>query len=261
MSRTATHERPATVKSSGRAVVNSKTMVVRGSKARSGLAGAFERPKTTPKPVQSIVVAAADSPDSARKIAASSTALREQIKAAKAAARRVSDQHNNLTAEPQSVSDEVSTQHTASFFESEHAQDPFNRRLKQPSVLRKRVDAARTDGKLNIAALGLKEIPEEVMKIYDFDANAASSVAWGEVVDLSKFLAADNELETLPDELFPDIDPEVLASDDETRGPQFGGVEMMDLHGNMLRSVPTGFRWMERLTVLNLVSYGTYGVQ
>ncbi|KAK3076250.1 hypothetical protein LTS18_013511, partial [Coniosporium uncinatum] len=173
MSKTATNERPATVKSSGRAVVNSKTMVVRGSKARSGLAGAFERPKTTPKPVQSIVVAAADSPDSARKIAASSTALREQIKEAKAAARRVSDQHNNLTAEPQSVSDEVSTQHTASFFESEHAQDPFNRRLKQPSVLRKRVDAARTDGKLNIAALGLKEIPEEVMKIYDFDANAA----------------------------------------------------------------------------------------
>jgi len=261
MSRTAANDRPAAVKPSGRAAVNSKTMVVRGSKARSGLAGAFEKPKTTPKPIQSIGVAAADSPESERKIAASSAALRDQIKAAKVAARRTSDQQNNLTMKLQSVANEASPQHAARAIEQEQAQDPFNQRPKQPGVLRKRVDAARTDGTLNIAALGLKEIPEEVMNIYDFDANAASSVAWGEVVDLNKFLAADNELQMLPDELFPDVDPEVVASDDEAKGPQFGGVEVMDLHGNMLRSVPAGLRWMERLTILNLVCRGSYEVQ
>jgi hypothetical protein len=118
------------------------------------------------------------------------------------------------------------------------------------SVLRHRVDNARTDGRLNIAALALKEIPEEVLKMYDYEFNKdSSSIAWGEAVDLTRFIAADNELEVIPDEIFP--------ADDDDNGMQFGGVELLDLHGNHLSGLPLGVRRLERLTVLNLVSFQT----
>lgn len=119
--------------------------------------------------------------------------------------------------------------------------------------MRRRVDAARSEGRLNIAALGLKQIPEEVLKMYDYEYNKDNDTAWGQVVDLTRFIAADNELETIQDEVFPDIDPHDLGQDDETKGPQFGGLEHLDLHGNVLFDIPVGFRRLQMLTVLNLV--------
>jgi hypothetical protein len=121
--------------------------------------------------------------------------------------------------------------------------------------MRKRVDTARNEGRLNISAMGLKEIPEEVMKMYDYEFNKKeSSIAWGEVVDLTRFVAADNELETIPVECFPDVDGNSLEQDDENPSPQFGGIEHLDLHGNLLFDVPVGLRRLERLTSLNLAS-------
>jgi Leucine-rich repeat (LRR) protein len=132
--------------------------------------------------------------------------------------------------------------------------DPFNQLPKGgASVIRRRADSARTDGRLNIAALALKEIPEEVLKMYDYEYNKDSSdVAWGEAVDLTKFIAADNELEKIPDEIFPDTS--VDAPDDDDTPVLFGGLELLDLHGNHLTTLPVGIRRLERLTVLNLVS-------
>jgi hypothetical protein len=134
--------------------------------------------------------------------------------------------------------------------------DPFNQGLKGGAlVMRKRVDAARTEGRLNISAMGLKEIPEEVIKMFDYEYNKnESSIAWGEVVDLNRFVAADNELETIPEECFPDIDVNPANQDDESPTSQFGGVEHLDLHGNLLFDVPVGLRRLERLTSLNLAS-------
>lgn len=120
--------------------------------------------------------------------------------------------------------------------------------------MRKRVDAARSEGRLNISGLDLKEIPEEVLKMYDYEYNKAQSgIAWGEAMDLSRFVAADNELETIPNECFPDIDVHAFNQDDETN-LVFGGIDHLDLHGNLLFDVPIGLRRLERLTYLNLVS-------
>ena len=115
--------------------------------------------------------------------------------------------------------------------------------------MRRRVNAARSDGRLNIAAMELKEIPEEVLKMYDYEFNKDHDVAWGEVANLTRFIAADNALEAIQDEVFPNVD----SDDDDSKGTQFGGIEVLDLHGNLLFDLPTGLRGLQNLTVLNLV--------
>lgn len=126
--------------------------------------------------------------------------------------------------------------------------DPFNQNSKGgQSVLRKRVDGARTTGRLNIAGMQLTEMPDEVLQMYDPND---ITVAWGEIVDVTTIVAADNELETLPDSMFPDVD--ISDVDDDDAGPQFGGVQNLDLHGNVLRELPMGLRRLAELTKLNL---------
>lgn len=130
--------------------------------------------------------------------------------------------------------------------------DPFNQGKSGKSLLRKRIDGARVDGRLNLAATGLKDIPDDVLQMYKYDPND-TTVAWGEVVDLTSIIAADNELELLPAEMFPDVDIQDLIDEDED-GPQFGGVQNLDLHGNALRELPMGLRRLTQLSRLNLVS-------
>lgn len=120
-------------------------------------------------------------------------------------------------------------------------------------VLKQRVGVARTSGRLNIAALGLKEIPSEVMKMYDFESLGAYDGSWAESVDLTRLIVADNALETLSDEVFPDYNPEDVNGDDEPKGGIFGALEVADLHGNLLTGLPVGFRRLSMLTTLNLV--------
>ncbi|KZM21982.1 uncharacterized protein EKO05_0005048 [Ascochyta rabiei] len=127
--------------------------------------------------------------------------------------------------------------------------DPFNQASKGAvSVLRKRVDGARTTGRLNIAGMQLSEMPDEVLRMYDPND---TTVAWGEIVDVTAIVAADNDLETLPDGMFPDVGVEDWIDLDEA-GPQFGGVQSLDFHGNLLRELPTGLRRLAELTKLNL---------
>lgn len=126
-------------------------------------------------------------------------------------------------------------------------------------MLSRRIDAARRDGRLNIAAMDFKQIPEEVLTMYDSQAMEASSVSWNETVDLVRLNAADNSFEELSRDAFPDASPAVLASMEDAKGNQFGGLENLDLHGNLLRSVPIGLRRLERLTSLNLVCFAGLG--
>ena len=116
-------------------------------------------------------------------------------------------------------------------------------------LLRKRIASARTDGRLNIAALGLTEMPREVMSMYDAGAGDG---AWYESVDLVRLIAADNELESLKDEIFPDDTAASHSADDDYQGNLFGGLETLDLHGNYLKAIPIGLRRLDRLTTLNL---------
>lgn len=179
----------------------------------------------------------------------SSNALREQIAKAREAARRAKAEAERTSTPPRDPI--VPDPEEIASFDFGLDDDPFNQAKGGKSLLRKRVDGARVDGRLNIAAMGLKEFPEDVLQMYKYDPND-TTVAWGEVVDLTSVIAADNELETLPDDLFPDISIEDLADVDEG-GPQFGGVQNIDLHGNRLRDLPLGLARLMQLSRLNLV--------
>jgi hypothetical protein len=192
----------------------------------------------------------------------SSLALRDQIAKAKAAKRAAAAKQSNVPIIPTGTFDfgvgagaaegsNVPVIATGTF-DFGLSDDPFNQGISQASskgLLRKRIAAARTDGRLNIAAMGFKEIPEEVMNMYE----SVGDSSWAEAVDLTKFVAADNELELLSDDVFPDVDPQEVANDEDAKGNQFGGLETLDLHGNVLIALPLGLRRLERLTSLNLV--------
>lgn len=179
----------------------------------------------------------------------SSLALRDQIAKAKAAKRAAV-----AKATPQGGLDNPVI--PADTFDFGLSDDPFNQHLKEneaKGVLRKRVNDARTNGRLNIAAMGLKEIPEEVLKMYDLEFIGATDGSWAESVDLTRFVAADNDLEVIADHIFPDIDARAVRDEEDSAGNQFGGLETLDLHGNLLATIPLGFRRLELLTSLNLV--------
>lgn len=215
-------------------------------KSSSNFSSNTTSPSSTVSKVSSATSAASDThiqeqqsgETDVRKVTKSSNALRESIAKAKAA--RKAAKQNNSQAGCTDPWDNIDVQ------------DPFNQlpKDKNKGLLLKRVEAARTSGNLNIAAMGLKEIPKEVMTMYEFDPNSTSD--WYESVDLVKFIAADNELAELPDAAFPDIDPNNFDLDEDEKGNQFGGLEVLDLHGNVLRSLPIGLRRLQRLRSLNL---------
>ena len=165
----------------------------------------------------------------------SSAALRETIAKAKAERRKAIEAQGSRPAVSKADVDDVLIA-------------PNNKGL-----LRRRIEMARTDGRLNIAAMGLSEFPREVLGMYDLDSLNASDGAWYESVDITRLIAADNELLRLDDELFPDRSAEELRNeDDEAKGTLFGGLETLDLHGNLLQNVPVGLRQLKHLTTLNL---------
>ncbi|KAL7898077.1 hypothetical protein HDV63DRAFT_375220 [Trichoderma sp. SZMC 28014] len=189
----------------------------------------------------------------------SSTALRDQIAKAKAAKRAAMKQTQDQEQAPgaASIPNEMAAIPSNSSFNYDAAfEDPFNLNKGQDAgdkVLKQRIGAARTSGKLNIAALGLKEIPSDVIKMYDMESIGAGG-SWAESVELTRLIAADNELEKLDDAMFPDLGLEELENDEEGRGNMFGGLETVDLHGNQLLTIPMGFRRFLHLTTLNLSS-------
>ncbi|RFU33634.1 hypothetical protein B7463_g2690, partial [Scytalidium lignicola] len=183
----------------------------------------------------------------------SSLALRDQIAKAKAAKKAA--MKKTPEAPPGDPSDR-SIVPADNSFDFGLSDDPFNQNT-DPSgskgLLRKRIDAGRTTGRLNIAAMGFKEIPEEVLNMYNLESIGGDGSAWAESVDLIRFVAADNEIEVIGVDVFPDVDPRSAIDDeDESKGNQFGGLETLDFRGNLLKSVPLGFRRLELLTTLNL---------
>ncbi|KAK3111209.1 hypothetical protein LTR53_013772 [Teratosphaeriaceae sp. CCFEE 6253] len=248
------HSVPAlgsSVRSPSKPLAGSKTMAARHSKPRAALGDIFSphtngttapgKPTTDRKPrlLSTPAKRVASNPTTG-----SSTALREQIAAAKAAARKEKIKHDS----PQ----QALTAHFEAFEGSKHG-DPFNLAPKDSKyILRNRVKGALTDGKLNIAGMGLSRIPDEVMRMYDAKAMEEANVNWAEVVDLTKVIAADNEIEELEDVFFPDTPAEQWAESEEGQGSPFGGLEVLDLHGNGLTTLPVGMRRLERMTKLDL---------
>ncbi|KAF2224649.1 hypothetical protein BDZ85DRAFT_195180 [Elsinoe ampelina] len=132
--------------------------------------------------------------------------------------------------------------------------DPFNQKLKETgdTIMKKRIDTARREGKLNISALDLKEMPELVIQMYDSQSLADSGIAWHETVDLITVNAADNAISCFTSELFPDVDPEEAVHGDNLKASVFAGVERMDFRGNQLMTLPSGMHFLKRLTTINL---------
>ncbi|PHH74286.1 hypothetical protein CDD80_3186 [Ophiocordyceps camponoti-rufipedis] len=184
--------------------------------------------------------------------ARSSAALRDQIAKAKAATRAAAKQQGRSA-----PSSEVAAP-SAIFDPDATYDDPFNLRRGEDAntkVIKQRLSAARCSGRLNIAALGLKEIPRQVIHMYDLETTGTIDGSWAESVDLRRLVAADNEIKTLDDALFPDLDPTSLMDEDQdSSGGIFFGLETLDLHGNVLSGVPLGFRRLLHLTSLNLSS-------
>jgi Leucine-rich repeat (LRR) protein len=197
-----------------------------------------------------------DSGESPKALASrkSSAALREQIARAKAAKRdAASRQVSSQTAT--TPLDEVAVIPTDTSFDFGLSSDPFNQQSDEKSrlkMLKGRIETARSSGRLNIAAMSLKELPMEVLQMYDPESMDTYDSSWAESVDLSRFVAADNELEMLDESFFPDVSPEEFENDPDSRGNIFGGLETLDLHGNMLISLPMGLRRLPLLTSLNL---------
>lgn len=71
---------------------------------------------------------------------------------------------------------------------------------------------------------------------------------------MNVIIAADNELQCISDKMFPDVDIESTMDSDEP-GPQFGSVENLDFHGNILNALPVGLGRLTQLSKLNLVSH------
>lgn len=154
------------------------------------------------------------------------------------------------------VAEEPTIGQSDNSFELALSNDPFNQHRddkSQAKVLRTRLEAARTSGRLNIAAMGLREIPADVLNMYNLESIGQSGAAWAESVDLSRFVAADNELEMINDSVFPDVDPQELADDEDGQCNIFAGLETLDLYGNILVTLPMGLRRLSLLTSLNLV--------
>ncbi|KAI9144946.1 hypothetical protein BKA69DRAFT_646450 [Paraphysoderma sedebokerense] len=107
----------------------------------------------------------------------------------------------------------------------------------------KLIQQARTSGKLNLSAKleSVKALPEIVWNIYNLESSQVdfsferSSNSWYEVVDLTKFIAADNSLGEL-----------------DERISQYQALNVLDLHNNQISQLPASVGSLSNLTVLNL---------
>jgi Leucine-rich repeat (LRR) protein len=200
-------------------------------------------PSTPPKANSKVKRATATQPDSnvaalkeapATTSPKSSASLRETIAKAKAAKKKARESAGIA---------EVPS-HDTQAWPTDVVNDDFSQGGSTKGLLRKRTQQAVTSGHLIIAAMNLKQIPTEVMNMYDPENTTAS---WADMVALTKLNAADNDIEVLDDEMFPSEVPE----DDEVPRP-FLGLELLDLHRNALRQLPSGLRNLEQLQTLNL---------
>ncbi|KAI7475231.1 L domain-like protein [Hortaea werneckii] len=240
---------------SGMTETGNRTIAARPTKAKSGAEGTFKKPLHPARPTaksDDTAPAGTDAPSAkAAAASSSSSALRQQIAAAKAAAKK--DKEKAKHDSPPLQDDRASF----GAFDSNQHPDPFNTAPKdEKHMLKQRIKIAWTSGKLNIAGLGLTSVPEEVLGMYESKAMEEGKANWAEVVDLTRMIAADNEFTELPTTMFPDLSIEEMEQDEESMGSPFGGLEMLDLHGNQLQTLPMGLRRLERLTTLNLSHNG-----
>lgn len=187
----------------------------------------------------------------------SSSALREQIAKARAAAKQTATTTSQDVFPTGDDAFAPVTKSKNTFDHSSYSGDPFGQKSKEPvgaKVLEQRIAAARSSGKLDISALDLAHMPDDVLKMYDIESIGTTGGSWADSVDLLRLSAANNAFQIIDDKFFPDVDMSQFDIDDDAPPNIFGGLETMDLHGNKLCGVPMGFRRLGALTSLNLSS-------
>ncbi|KAI4139947.1 MAG: hypothetical protein L6R39_006032 [Caloplaca ligustica] len=142
-------------------------------------------------------------------------------------------------------------------YEAEQVLKPITRYVDSPgpqadlvhtNPLRKRINTARSDGRLNISGMGLKVLPVEVLKMYELDS-ITDGPAWYECVDLIGLDASNNELESFGWEV---VDDTIEKEEDQPPGSIFSGLQTLNLLGNRLQTISSELRDLRHLTVLNL---------
>ena len=119
------------------------------------------------------------------------------------------------------------------------------------ALLKNRIKGALLSGHLNVAAMQLTSIPAGVKQMYDVHEHP--SIPWSECVDLTKFNIADNKLEKLEDDIFPDAtDAELEVAEVRENNGQLRGLEALDVHNNLLNVLPLGMRRLQQLRSLNI---------
>ncbi|EER44764.1 leucine rich repeat domain-containing protein [Histoplasma capsulatum H143] len=180
-----------------------------------------------------------------KKAAKSSSALRESIAKAKAAKKAAMENNaKNGLGEALGPVDPI---------------DPFGQLSKsEPNkhVLKNRAAAARTSGHLNIAAMGLKEIPEEVLNMYDFDPESEGD--W--LQRLRSLNLSHNQLDVEAFEIITEIS---ALTDLKLANNKLGGsltstigalskLEVLDLRENGLTELPDALSDLTTLRILNV---------
>ncbi|KAL9576522.1 MAG: hypothetical protein Q9212_007031, partial [Teloschistes hypoglaucus] len=178
------------------------------------------------------------SPAPPKSILKSSAALRETIANARKAAR---------AAPKYNADDVVKPINAPTQFDQPDVEDDSQ----HINPLRRRITAARADGKLNISSMKLKTFPQEVLKMYDLDSLGDGGPTWYESVDLTRLNASDNELEQLEWRLLAENEGEDGPAA-ESKADIFSTLQTLDLHGNRLKSLPSALSDFQYLTVLNL---------
>ena len=83
--------------------------------------------------------------------------------------------------------------------------DPFNIGAGGTTELQRKIKTARSEGRLNIAMMDLKEIPKQVYEMYDMKGDdmdgGDDGPKWYENVDLVRLIAADNDIQKIGEEL------------------------------------------------------------
>ncbi|KAL8801684.1 MAG: hypothetical protein Q9200_006863 [Gallowayella weberi] len=176
---------------------------------------------------------AAEAPKSILK---SSAALRETIANAKAARRAGPKYNGDELAKP------VIVNHSFNVLETKTVVDDH------ANPLRRRITSARNDGRLNIAGMGLKTFPQEVLQMYDSDSTT-DGPTWYESVDLIRLNAADNELEDLG---WDDLSASSLEDGETPCTGIFSCLQNLDLHGNRLQRLPLLLSHLRHLSVVNI---------
>ncbi|KAF8451263.1 hypothetical protein BGX38DRAFT_1269520 [Terfezia claveryi] len=120
--------------------------------------------------------------------------------------------------------------------------DPFNIGAGGTTELQRKIKTARSEGRLNIAMMDLKEIPKQVYEMYDMKGEdmdgGDNGPKWYENVDLVRLIAADNDIQEVGEQL----------------AQVFQGLTAIDMHNNIVHALPENLATLTNLTTLNLIN-------